>query len=476
MRWLAVLISLCAFGQEPPVVLLNGYQLECPPVSISSLTFGLLESLLKAEGRKVLFFDNCTVQGSDGRPTIEEIAQAFGKFLDQAGAPQFDVVGHSMGGLIVRSYLAGQLPQGGFNPPSNPRIRKAVFIATPHYGALAVSGFLVPANPDKQAVQLLQGSSYLWDLATWNQGTADLRDVDAISIAGSGGISRPVPQSHDGAVPITSASFANVIGTARVRVVPYCHTSGLPTFLCQGRAISEVDAADHLSWRIIRSFLAGTSEWRSVGVAPGDLTSLGKYSGAVAQYRNADNTKASDVSITFTTTGTSGMLLENSNSAYFADLLPSGAYKFQAGGQTFNAELKPGQYGPLLLKPGPVIAHVGSAAAALPTLSRAPGMLVSIFGTDLDSAAVEINAVRATPVYNDAKQINVVIPEALAGLIRVKVTNTKGSAESQVLLESAVPAVFTLDGSGIGVALSVHEDGSLISAASPARAGEIVSV
>jgi triacylglycerol esterase/lipase EstA (alpha/beta hydrolase family) len=43
-------------------------------------------------------------------------------------------MGHSMGGLIIRSYLAGKREDGTFAPPFNHRIRKAVFIGTPQFG------------------------------------------------------------------------------------------------------------------------------------------------------------------------------------------------------------------------------------------------------------------------------------------------------------------------------------------------------
>jgi hypothetical protein len=43
-----------------------------------------------------------------------------------------------MGGLIVRSYLSGkQTAEGTFNPPAETKIRKLVFLATPHFGTAA---------------------------------------------------------------------------------------------------------------------------------------------------------------------------------------------------------------------------------------------------------------------------------------------------------------------------------------------------
>ena len=46
-----------------------------------------------------------------------------------------DVVAHSMGGLVLRCYLSGkQNAAGVFQPPAATHVRKAVFLATPHFG------------------------------------------------------------------------------------------------------------------------------------------------------------------------------------------------------------------------------------------------------------------------------------------------------------------------------------------------------
>src|SRR5580765_7449204 len=111
-------LTIPSTSTTPPVVLLNGFQLQCP--GSSSSTFGGLERLL---GTAVYFFDNCECPNC----TIEELAEDFGKALnlirDDNGesVPRVDVVAHSMGGLIVRAYLAGkQAASGKFSPLSNP--------------------------------------------------------------------------------------------------------------------------------------------------------------------------------------------------------------------------------------------------------------------------------------------------------------------------------------------------------------------
>ncbi|MDQ6675674.1 MAG: hypothetical protein M3Z09_00090 [Acidobacteriota bacterium] len=129
----------------PPVVLLNGHQNDCGSSSFAS-TFASTDQVLQGNGQVSLFFDSCSVKN---RPSIEKLGSAFGDFVAalryQDGTPvnTVDIVAHSMGGLIVRSYLSGKQEQDNtFSPPPLTHIRKAVFIATPHFGSgIAAFGF-----------------------------------------------------------------------------------------------------------------------------------------------------------------------------------------------------------------------------------------------------------------------------------------------------------------------------------------------
>jgi uncharacterized protein (TIGR03437 family) len=286
---------------RPPVVLLNGYQLgslatfgQClaststPP---SRNTFGDLESVLLRDGAPIVyFFDNCV---EAPRARIEDIGAALARtiaeirFDNGAPVPQVDLVGHSMGGLIVRAYLAGMQRDGSFTPPANPQVRKFVQIATPNFGSywaanLARNPFIA-ALLDDQARAMLPGSTFLWNLATWNQYGDDLRGVDALAIAGNRG-TQPLNGASDGVVSLTSASLGFAREPVRTRVLPYCHeqADGID---CIGPSIAR--AAETAT--VVSSFLRDTSEWRSAALSrPADEDPyLSQFGGVYFTAQNA---------------------------------------------------------------------------------------------------------------------------------------------------------------------------------------------
>jgi len=116
---------------SPPVVFVSGYHNDCSASTFAN-TFGIADQVLQANGKVSLYFDNCTVAG---KPSIEKLGDAFGAFLaalkydDGSAVNLVDVVAHSMGGLIVRSYLSGKQEQDGvFSPPAATHIRKIVLL------------------------------------------------------------------------------------------------------------------------------------------------------------------------------------------------------------------------------------------------------------------------------------------------------------------------------------------------------------
>src|SRR4051794_25906264 len=62
---------------NPPVIFVNGFQLDCGSGSFQK-DFGIADQVLQANSRATLFFNNCTIPGS---PTIEALGNAFATFV-----------------------------------------------------------------------------------------------------------------------------------------------------------------------------------------------------------------------------------------------------------------------------------------------------------------------------------------------------------------------------------------------------------
>jgi len=180
-------------------------------------------------------------------------------YTDGTPVAQVDLVAHSMGGLIVRAYLAGIQPgDGGFIPPATTGVRRVVLAATPNFGSFQAIGAGV------QSPEMIPGNTFLWALARWNQNLDDLRGVDAIAVIGNAGTAYQTPNLDDGVVSLTSGSIGFAYSDQSTRIVPYCHVTpsletlfGTVGMICSGaQGIVDIDSPAHLTAQIVRSFLA----------------------------------------------------------------------------------------------------------------------------------------------------------------------------------------------------------------------------
>jgi uncharacterized protein (TIGR03437 family) len=501
MRWLTgALFALPAFAQLipsgtpvpmttlPPVVFINGFQFEGCPSTFAD-TFGIADQVLQSNGEVTLFFSTCSLPST---ATIEDLAGAFATFLEGLqftnGQPvqTVDVVSHSMGGLVLRCYLSGKQDTSGvFQPPAATHVRKAVLLASPNFGTpiaslagAALLGFT------EQLDEMSSGSSFLFGLGTWNQGTDDLRGVDAVAEAGnagSGGTGNPAG-FDDGVVALTSASLRFYL-PGRTRVVPYCHIGGggiVTLFnLCPADAtgIAKIDSAMHDSAQIIVSFLNGTNDWQSVGTAAEDDPFLSVDGGMIVAAHAAYD---SSLQIDSATAG-SGTLNAAADHLAYADMVPAGVISLAVTSGTTNlsasVNLPAGGTEPYLVKPGPLIARVFPAAAANFPLELAPRMLISIYGTDLLSVLVSANGFPIPVYYNSATQINAYLPPTLSGLVPLQVLSHAGQNTATVYLDAAAPAIFTQDSSGTGPASALKaNDQSLVTSDNPLHIGDFVEL
>ena len=462
---------------RPPVVLVNGWMNgftlnNACPISTLSTTFGNLASYLVSDGVPVVYlFDNCAV---DPGNTIEALGADLGVFLNTikydsgAQVPQIDLVAHSMGGLIARAYLAGIQPNQTFLPPAPTLVRKLVLIATPNFGSFVAGNYQYGlAAAGSQSAELAPGSAFLWNLNTWNQRGDDLRGVGAIAVVGNAGAYTPNLSSSyvlngasDGLVSLTSASlgFALPVSTFPTRVVPYCHIDpiaftniSLGTFACNAPGIANVTDTSHATGQIVRSFLAGTTAWSSVGTASTSDPYLVKNGGMYFALLNSAGGYVSDMStvqwgtVTLQNGGDTGTI-------FYTDFI-SGTGALVATSQSLKSincgsqPEPPGYTSAARCKMFARVYTVTPLAGTSPQVVAA-GTTVTLNGASLGSSQCSGCQVLATPQGASTAQsltvtswkdtaISVKLPASLTGLLTLKVVAAAGAADSIGIMAAA---------------------------------------
>jgi uncharacterized protein (TIGR03437 family) len=495
---------------KPPVVFLNGYQYQCTGSSQFSDTFGKFDQFLQTTGRVSILFDNCAFPG---KPTIEDLGNRFATFLgglkyqDGTAVTQVDIVAHSLGGLIVRSYLAGMQTDGTFTPPATLGLRKTVFLDTPNFG----SDLAVLFGSDIQTTELSTASTFLFNLATWNQGTDDLRGIDVLAVAGNGGVGATNGNPNtDGVSSLNSSSIGFAVAN-RTRVLPYCHipyadivaiagSDFLAGFVCKSGSpgIAKAILATDTNVQIVQSYLNDTPDWQTIGQAAEQNPVLTTQAGVILRSKSPDDKflTMQDAAIGTTPLSVPSNAASASSVAY-KEFLASGASTAKAttsaGVQQQPVNLAAGYTTAVTLKTGPFISRVLPAAAVVSPLNVAPGTFVAIYGsgfatanttatttpfpTTLAGVQVLVNGTAIPLYFVSPNQIDAVFPLTISGSVTVAVTFPGNQSTVRVLTAPAVPALFTQDNSGTGAASALNAvTGALITPAAPLRSGDYVSL
>ena len=261
------------------------------------------------------------------------------------------------------AYLAGMQSGYSFAPPANSRIRKFVEIATPNFGSFLAANYYQGGVDliGTQALEMLPGSKFLWQLNTWNQGTDDLRGVDALAIIGDEGTwpnSSGSPGLSDGVVSITSASINFARDASRTRIVNHCHiASSADSLLSPIDCVGDAIAMASETIGAVLSFLADDTAGWTIGAT---FSTNYPYGGALATVENTTQ-YVNDVSqVQFD----GSTLTQNPQYAIFSgDFLRAGQGTVQfvsasLGSLQATRAVPSGTYADFRLKLGPFISSV----------------------------------------------------------------------------------------------------------------------
>jgi len=459
------------------VVLLNGWQTgfynQCPISASSADTFGNLAQYLVSDGVPLVYlFDNCV---EDPNQPIEVLGNDLGAFLNtikyDSGdqVPQIDLVAFSMGGLIARAYLAGIQPNQTYLPPAPTLVGKLVLIATPNFGSYLAGTYVNTILAGSQSAELVPGSAFLWNLATWNQRGDDLRGVSAIAVAGNAGnytasfsSGTQLPNAGDGLVSLTSASVGFAAGqTSSTRVVPYCHIDpgaftnpSFGTYACNAPGIANVTSTSHLTGQIVRSFLAGTTDWSSIGTAPASDPYLSANGGMFFAMASSAGSYVS--TLTSVVWGT--VNLQNggdTNTIFYTDVI-SGTGTFVATSQSLGS-INCGSVTQVVGYSWALRCKLGAAIFSVTPLTGATGRVVTAgatvtlnggnLGTQCSGCQVQAypqgssTAQALTVASWTTTAISVKLPAGLTGLLTLKVIASGGATDTIGIMTVAASTI-----------------------------------
>ncbi len=463
-----------------PVVLLNGWETfitgTCTVSTSSSDVFGNLAQYLVSDGvPDVYFFDNCVEDPND---IIEGIGNALGtylnsiKYTDGTQVPQIDLVAFSMGGLVARAYLAGIQSDGTFTPPTPTLIGNLILIATPNFGSFVAYNYLNSLPAGTQSAEMIPASSFLWNLATWNQRGDDLRGVPALAIVGNAGpylgsleATTQLNNASDGLVSETSAALGFTLPPASTptQVVPYCHVDPVAftnttfgTFNCNAAGIANVTDDTQETGVIVRSFLSGTTDWTTIGGPASADTWLSVDGGIYFAMQSVSDSYVTD--LTAVEWGTVPLATGGDTSTVFFTDFVSGQGDYQATSTslgTYNCAslTEPaGYYSPARCKIGTAIFSVGPLAC-VPGRVVNSGSTITIDGNGFGSQcsgcqvlATPTGATTSTALqvssWNNTS-ISAALPASLTGLMTIQVTASSALGTDAITVMAVAPGTIT---------------------------------
>jgi len=99
-----------------------------------------------------------------------------------------------------------------------------------------------------------------------------------------------------------------------------------------------------------------------------------------------------------------------------------------------------------------------------------------LYDCSLAGTSVQVNGVCAPIIYTSATQVAAVVPYATSGSTAQVTITYQGQTTAAVAvpIATSAPGLFTLDSTGTGQAAAVNQDGSINTASTPAKVGDVI--
>ena len=130
------------------------------------------------------------------------------------------------------------------------------------------------------------------------------------------------------------------------------------------------------------------------------------------------------------------------------------------------------------VSPGEIVVITGSGLGPGQLIPATPGAN-GLYSTQLSGTTVQFNGTPAPLIYTSAAQVAAQVPDSVSvrgGAESRSRTRGARRPHSRFKLLRIAPGVFTLDSTGKGQAVAMNQDGSINTAATPAAAGDVISL
>jgi uncharacterized protein (TIGR03437 family) len=200
----------------------------------------------------------------------------------------------------------------------------------------------------------------------------------------------------------------------------------------------------------VRSFLAGTTAWQSIGTQPSGDPFLSRYGGGLVALKGSNDVYFRDLTAVQFDNGAGKLTAGPSasvSSLYYLEYAASGQHSFSmthsnaqvtTGTGTFVA----GSERALLFKFGPIITGVQSATSSgMGGLIVASGSTIYVYGSGFSTAGLTLTA-NGSPLSVSAssdQEITAYLPGGYNGVVRLGVSNANGQHTVNIMTASAPP-------------------------------------